>query len=139
MSDLSCPVLMQCGHLSNAFTFNGRPVCSRCPNVRPGWDEPATETPVLAGRIAMCKFCEHIEVSSYELDGFEYRGPGSYYACEVCECGFTREDHNWGGRYKPDAYGRKGATNPYICINRGGRFRAIGGDTADLFFCGCDT
>jgi hypothetical protein len=96
------------------------------------------ELPDLRGRIAKCKFCDVTRYSSMELDGFEYRGIGSYYAMEMCRnCGKSLSDHAWGGLFAPDEWGKTGKVNPEVCLHVGLQFTPVG-DSMDEFFCGCD-
>ena len=47
----------------------------------------------LSTRIARCR-CGRVAESNWDLAFFEYRGPGSRAAVEICRCGYYMTAHN---------------------------------------------
>lgn len=87
-----------------------------------------TTTPDLTGRQAMCGggVCKTVVPSSAALPFFEYKGPGSRYAEEICgTCGMHEVAH---GEINKST-GRPGVT--------GHPFVANGGANLDSHYCGC--
>ena len=80
----------------------------------------------LTGRQAYC-CCGHERPSSAHLPRFEYCGPGSRSAEEVCVCGYHRLAHH--------AEIREGAVSPTLRNCPG--FRARGDLGFDSYWCGC--
>ena len=60
--------------------------------------EVADAPPDLAGRMANCAYGDHaVKPSDPErLAFFEYRGPGSRWATEICKCGYAKVAHETG-------------------------------------------
>lgn len=84
-------------------------------------------TQVLAGRVAHCR-CGRTAPSSLDLRGFEYQGPGSRSALEVCVCGYHVLAHH--------EEIRSGAVSPSLKTCPG--FRPRGDPGYDLYWCGCE-
>lgn len=88
--------MMQCGHVSQAVcSAKGGvkfdppiPVCAICDCFK------IAEEPDLTGRMATC-YCgsKSLRPSSTDLAFFEYRGPGSPHATNICKCGYTKKAH----------------------------------------------
>lgn len=77
--------------------------------------------PHLMGRTATCGFPPHAErPSSPDLPFFEYCGPGSKEATDVCVCGFYRIAHQERAQH-------------LVCK----AFRARGPQKHDRYYCGC--
>src|SRR5579871_1240422 len=85
-----------------------------------------TQIPDLSARKARCR-CGRITSSSTDLPGFEYRGPGSRLATEVCVCGYHRLAHH------DDI--RQAAVSPTLRNCPG--FRPHGEMDYDAYSCGC--
>lgn len=83
--------LMECGHTANAHDHEGNPVCVICVGLDPRATQVSSK-PDLTGRTATC--CGNTRQSSYDLPFFEYRGPGSRSAVEICVCGYYEIAHN---------------------------------------------
>ena len=77
------------------------------------------ETPNLEGRTAMCG-THAPQPSSLALAFFQYRGPGSRDATQVCKCGYYESAHT----DYPDRLKCK-------------KFEARGPMLNDLYYCGC--
>jgi hypothetical protein len=73
--------LMKCGHVANAETFDGKPVCVICKCY-----EIANEQPIIIGRKAKCVWCGSERESSFNLPFFEYK-PKQEYDSYYCGCG----------------------------------------------------
>jgi len=84
-------------------------------------------TPDLAGRKARC-VCGRLTPSSNGLPDFEYRGPGSRWAVDVCLCGYHRLAHH------DDI--RSCAVSPTLRNCPG--FHPRGEASHDAFWCGCE-
>lgn len=81
-------VLMKCGHVANAKTSTGRPVCVICAGHRPEADmidKECTGTDGLEGRQAACTYCGCERQSAWELPFFTYhpeaKTDGFYCGC----------------------------------------------------------
>ena len=85
-----------------------------------------TKMPNLSGRSARC-VCGRMAPSNTGLPGFEYRGPGSRMATDVCVCGYHRLAHH-------DEI-RQAAVSPTLRNCPG--FRPQGALEYDGFACGC--
>ena len=83
--------------------------------------------PDLSGRKAQC-VCGRTTPSSIGLASFEYRGPASRWATDVCVCGYHRLAHH------EDV--RKAAVSPTLRNCPG--FRARGQAPFDAYWCGCE-
>ena len=107
-------ILMNCGCRANA-SFQNKPCCAvhLC-------QEVVKEQPKLEERMAKCAYGEHAIVpSSLGLAFFEYKGPGSPYASNVCKhCRMYEIAHENGGTK---------------CRN----FEPIGPAECDTYYCGC--
>ena len=143
MSD-SPPPMLRCGCVGVAQTPDGRWACPihDCTEI----DDHALP---LAERRARCNYygqpkagpfrgscdygergtdklrCECSAPSSPELPFFEYRGPGSRSAGEICVCGYHQVAH--------DKKARGEKVTPYVCAD----FRPRGPAEFDAFYCGC--
>ena len=82
--------------------------------------------PDLSGRMARCR-CGRTEPSSFDLRRFEYQGPGSRAAEEVCVCGYHRLAHHDDIKH--------GAVSP--TLRDCGGFQVRGDLGIDSFWCGC--
>lgn len=87
-----------------------------------------SRTAELAGRRARCR-CGRTTLSSAVLEHFEYQGPGSRAATEVCICGYHKLAHH------EDI--QNGAVSPTLRNCPG--FQPRGDPGYDLYWCGCDT
>lgn len=65
--------LMKCGHVANAVTEDGKPVCVLCIGIDPKAQEIDKEIPDLTGRKAKCSICGKAKESSFDLPFFDYR------------------------------------------------------------------
>lgn len=83
--------------------------------------------PDLKGRKARC-VCGRTAGSSEELRNFEYRGPGSRSANEVCVCGYHELAHH------EDI--RLGAVSP--TLRNCPAFTPRGPNEYDAYWCGCE-
>lgn len=130
--------LMKCGHVAQAIRTwpdgHQTPSCVICQG-DPRADEIDTDAPDLTGRFSICAECHHDrKPSSYSLPFFEYHGPGSHHAVELCKCGFVKGVHpSQGGT---GIYANTDKRNPYLCENKGGHFTP-NGDMDDNHYCGC--
>lgn len=111
--------LMKCGHIGNAIdTKTNKPCCVICYG-NPESMEVMINLPNLDNRIALCVTCNKTKKpSSLNLAFFEYRGPNSPYALDMCKCGYYRVGH---GRSR------------WACD----QFCAVGPQEFDTFYCGC--
>ena len=82
--------------------------------------------PDLTGRKARCQ-CGRLTPSSTHLAKFEYRGPGSRSATEVCVCGFHWMAHQEDIRNGAEAPGLRDCP----------LFRPRGDIGVDVYWCGC--
>lgn len=80
--------------------------------------------PDLTRRTARCSSCKAERPSSLDLAFFEYRGPGSRDATEICVCGYSIVAHQPGVW----AFDCGKITHP---------FEARGPNQCDLYYCGC--
>lgn len=87
----------------------------------------SSPAPKLRGRMARC-VCGRTAPSDTGLSDFEYRGPGSRWAVDVCICGYHRLAHH------DDIRG--GAVSPTLRNCPG--FHARGEAPHDAYWCGCD-
>lgn len=119
--------IMQCGHVANGrMGPEDLPVCVSCYGIKEGADVPIDEEPSLAARVATCSLgCPSRRPSSTSLAFFEWRGPGSPYATEVCTCGFYKSVHD------PEQRPAMGARFPDH------EFVARGPHEFDSYYCGC--
>lgn len=118
--------MMTCGHAANAVRTMSRgvkhdpplPCCSICDCV-----EIDSAPPSLEGRMARCSYyskCKHEKPSDKDrLAFFEYLGPGSRVASDMCKCGYYRVAHE---KPRTDA-----------CRN----FTPKGPAEHDRYYCGC--
>lgn len=84
--------------------------------------EPADDAPDLAGRVAQCAYTPNGHAprpSSLDLAFFEYRGPGSPDASDLCVCGYREVAHGKG--------------NLHVCK----QFTPHGPYEFDKYYCGC--
>jgi hypothetical protein len=88
---------------------------------------PSTTQLDLSGRMARCA-CDRTVPSRPDLPNFEYRGPGSWSATEVCVCGY-----HWMAHQKDI---RRGA-GPSALRNCP-FFRPRGDLGFDGYWCGCE-
>jgi len=86
-------ILLSCGHAANAIDGNGNPSCAICVGIHD--TSPVTgPAPDLLIRKARCS-CGAIRPSGLNLPFFEYRGPGSRYATDMCRnCSFSAIAHS---------------------------------------------
>lgn len=75
--------LMKCGHTAMAVDENGNPCCVIC-HGDPRSQIVEEDLPDLTGRLAKCD-CGNTRESSIELPFFEYKGPNSHAAKEMCK------------------------------------------------------
>jgi len=78
--------------------------------------------PDLTGRMANCAYGDHAHKPSdpENLAFFEYRGPGSKWATDVCKCGYSQSAHD----------------EKRIKCSVGG-FTPRGPHKRDIYYCGC--
>lgn len=115
--------LMKCGHVANATARRGyvsyQFACAICDCV-----ELSEEQPVLRGRTARCG-CGVERPSSFDLAFFEFCGPGSPSATNVCKnCGYTQTAH------ESDNHARRRGK---VCQS----FTPRGDIGYDIYYCGC--
>ena len=111
--------LMSCGHVAEAIDSDGNPTCTCSRNAKP------VEKPNLEGRKARCVYCHSERDSSYELWFFQYNGPGSDKAENICKhCRYHRAAHERRDREEIDL--------KEVCHN----FEPIG-DTMDEHYDAC--
>lgn len=96
--------------------------------------EIADSAPDLTGRMAECAYRpagHSLQPSDPEkLAFFEYRGPGSRWATDVCKCGLSRKPH--------DEHGGKIPARKYALVMKGcAGFTPRGPHQYDLHYCGC--
>lgn len=132
--------LMKCGCVAQAVrTSEGGvtidppiPVC-----ITHDCTEVAPERPSLDGRVARCSYShdrpsrqQRIAASpvpsSWDLAFFEYCGPGSREATEICKCGMAQIAHE-----------RNAGRCPHSRRSPSGKFEAKGDQGHDRFYCGC--
>lgn len=118
---------------------NGIPVDPPIPScVVHDCTEPAEIKPDLTGRMARCIYRHEGNKgsqrpgpspipSSYDLAFFEYCGPGSRTATEICLCGYAIAAHEKNGGNCPKNGKRSNS----------GKFEAQGPQEFDRFYCGC--
>jgi len=76
--------IMKCGHAANAVDTHGYPVCVICLGITEGAVIVDTQ-PDLTGRMARC-YCDKPPIPSDRNEAFfEYRGPGSRHAIDMCK------------------------------------------------------
>lgn len=92
--------------------------------------EVAANVPDLAGRAARCA-CGKTRPSSFGLAFFEYRGPASMSATEICICGYYRTAHEK-RQAEPTKY-RHLDVGMKKC---GGSFMPRGDIDFDSYYCG---
>jgi len=87
------------------------------------------ERPDLTDRVATCSNCGKMALSAFGLPFFEYRGPGSREATEMCRCGSLANAHT------PEALAKAEASGyPRTCKE----FRPNPkGRLTDSYYCGC--
>ena len=117
--------MMKCGHVANATDGEGKDICIICSGIREEAKIIDLNPADLKGRIAKCSLCTNEQPSSTKLAFFEYKGPGSREAEEICKhCRMAVRAH------LPEVMAR----NPNLkCTN----FEAIGGYERDAYYCGC--
>jgi hypothetical protein len=92
---------------------------------------PAT-LPQLIGRTAKCGCGKSVPSTSHEsLFGFEYRGPASSEATDICVCGYHKVAHDPEG-VKNNVYKRT-----VVQDGKCSGFRPRGPREHDTFYCGC--
>lgn len=123
--------MMACGHAAQGTDGNGDPVCVICVGTNPGAREPAT-VPDLTGREATCPYCRKTVPSGPSLPFFEYRGPGSRFATNCRNCGYTETAHD------PEVMAtrviRKTVIEQGLCTGYEPRTEGL---PTDSFYCGC--
>ena len=138
LKELSFPVFLQCGHMSDRFKGDGSPCCSICLDDNPLWDKIADVIPFVQGRTAVCHVCNEARMpSELTLADFRYRGEGSYLASANCVCGYDKELHRFGGYYPGDMFSLSPRRIEGLCINDGGSWQEHGAYDEDTFYCGC--
>lgn len=123
-------ILMKCGCRSNSL-YHGRgdakidPPIPAC--VVHECYEPAATAPDLTGRIAKCG--DHApKPSSLDLAFFEFCGPGSREATDICVCGYATVAHEkHAGKCPPNSKNR----------SQTGAFKPRGAREFDRYYCGC--
>lgn len=116
-------VMMKCGHASNATDRNDKPCCAICMGMDCGAETISTVTIDLAGRTAKCS-CGNMSPSSLSLPFFEYWGPGSREALNICQCGYAFVAHT------PEVMDRNKKLTCTAFVARGPR-------EFDRYYCGC--
>lgn len=97
----------------------------------------ADKKPSLEGRVARCTYAHNRPSprqtigaspvpSSWALAFFEYCGPGSREATEICKCGMAKVAHE-----------KNGGRCPTSKRSPSHRFEAKGDQGHDRFYCGC--
>lgn len=136
------PALMECGHSPNAQDGTGKWVCVIC-TPRPEAARIAQLPPIeLEGRTARCSCGAESASDAHRLAFFEYRGPGSAWATEGCECGYARGPHDAAYMEEIDRWrienGRQKGRRQTV-IERGvcTGWRPRGPAEHDGFYCGC--
>ncbi len=115
--------MMKCGHAANATNGEGKPSCAICAGINPGAEEVDTAPPGLTDRQARCP-CGRLAPSDPKaLAFFEYCGPGSREATDICKCGYSVVAH------VPEVMARNKGLK---CIN----FVARGPLEFDRWYCG---
>ena len=134
--------MMKCGCVAQGVLTarNGVPLDPPIPScLIHDCTEVADAKPDLTGRMAKCAY-RHSQPSprqrpgpspvpsSFDLAFFEYCGPGSREATELCVCGYAQVAHE-----------KNGGKCPQIAVKRGllGKFQAKGPQEFDRFYCGC--
>lgn len=126
--------MMKCGCVAQGVVtaIRGEPVDPPAPAcVIHDCYEVAEAAPDLTGRQAHCAYGKHAFMpSSFDLAFFEYRGPGSRDATEICTCGLSRKPH--------DENGGKIPRGKYSTAARGcSGFTPKGPQEHDRYYCGC--
>ncbi len=116
-------VMMKCGHAANATDGSGNPQCAVCVGMTGDAEIIASVSPDLTGRTAKCS-CGNANPSSTKLPFFEYCGPGSRTATDICKCGYAAVAHT------PEVMARNKALK---CTT----FEARGPLQFDRQYCGC--
>ncbi len=114
--------MMKCGHAANATNGHDQPSCAICVGLTPNADL-VVDAPDLTGRIAKCS-CGNAQPSSTKLPFFEYCGPGSPTATNICKCGYAAVAHT------PEVMARNKGLK---CTN----FEPRGPLQFDRQYCGC--
>ncbi len=119
--------MMKCGHAANAqHKQDGSPVCAICIGITAGAAEVNTNPPSLEGRVARCAYgCGNERPSSSMLAFFEYLGPGSREAGDLCgTCGYALSAHE----LEPRPKHLKRMCDSFIPRGDAGH---------DRYYCGC--
>jgi hypothetical protein len=97
--------MMACGHQANSLMTKGDlvkvPACASCD---PPLNHTVVEEPDLSGRQARCAYGDTIRPSTDKnvLAFFEYRGPGSNDALNMCKhCAYAKNAHRFFPYYNP--------------------------------------
>lgn len=119
-------VLLTCGCVANSIRTHqdGKKLDPPLPTCVHGTTEVVKEMPDLTGRKAACTYGGNVRDSDWNLAFFEYKGPGSRDAEDVCKCGFHRSAHTPEMRAKSHRPG---------CDN----FQPRGPAEYDKYYCGC--
>ena len=84
---------MKCGHIAQGVDAETRqPVCVICIGIDTGYNQPAKPIS-LESRESRCMSCHKVEPSSFNLAFFEYSGPDSPSAIDICKCGRAYRAH----------------------------------------------
>lgn len=118
--------MMACGHAANALKGEA-PVCVICLCDEQG--QPVD----LTGRMARCSCGAERPSDKDRLAFFEYRGPGSSFAVEICACGFYRSAH------EPEECRKRVRGNQQTVVESGrcAGFTSQGPHEFDSYYCGC--
>jgi hypothetical protein len=122
--------MMKCGCVASATTMvNGK--AQPCCPVHIGLTPDAMEVvpaPDLTGRIAKCYGHNPVR-SSTDLAFFVYKGPGSPYAKDVCQCGYHLDAH----QHNPQRVEPRSVVERGLCSG----FQPGGGLQFDEYYDGC--
>lgn len=130
---------MKCGHTAMAIdTRTKKPCCVIClgdPEAKIVDESP----PDLTNRQARCSHyntCKRQVPSSIDLAFFEYKGPNSKYAENVCHvCGYYTKTGNFQADGKL-CYSNSDKAMPDVCINNG-KECVYEPYKYDKYYCGC--
>jgi hypothetical protein len=128
--------VMKCGHAANAVTQFGDPTCVICIGIDSGASIVASQ-PDLTGRMMRC-YCTKPPISSNRNEAFfEYRGPGSRHATDMCKnCRYAYSGHllaSEGGVASHKDHTNCVAGRRDHCFN----FEPRGAHEFDSYYCGC--
>lgn len=119
-------VLLECGCISSSLIthLGGEELKPWVPTCYHGTTKVIKEMPNLTGREARCSYGDRVVNSDWALAFFEYHGPDSQQAEDMCGCGYARKAHT------PEVQER----NPKAGCKT---FRPHGAHEFDRFYCGC--